>query len=87
MADEGWADFKGLTLTSPNKRAGPGGNSSKQYFGPSSSNKQTIWPKPGPRGQNSSMLFFARPKAQRVGALIVAEINTQKICFFNYTGI
>ena len=28
-ANEGWADFKGLTLTSPNKLVRPGGNSSK----------------------------------------------------------
>jgi hypothetical protein len=28
-ADEGWADFKGHTLTNPNKLARLGGNSSK----------------------------------------------------------
>jgi len=82
MADEGWVDFKGLTLTSPNKRAGPGGNSSKQYFGPSSSNKQTIWPKPGPRGQNSSMLFFARPKAQKGGCTHCGGNKHTKDMFF-----
>jgi len=63
MTNEGWNDFNGLTLTSLNRRAEPGGNSSKPFFGPSSSNKQTLRPRPGPHGLNSSRPIFSRLKA------------------------
>jgi hypothetical protein len=40
-----------------------------------------------PVGRTLACYFLLDRKPKRVGALIVAEINTQKICFFNYTGI
>ena len=51
-------------LISPNKQVGHSDNSSKPSFDPSSSNKQTPRPKPGPHGLNSSRQIFLKPKAQ-----------------------
>jgi hypothetical protein len=66
-ANEGWADFKGLTLTSPNKLVRPGGNSSKKFFGPSLCNKQAIRPRLGLHGLNFWRPSFAKSKAQEGG--------------------
>jgi len=61
--NEGWNDFNSLTLTSPDRQARPGCNSSKPFFGLSSSKKQTLRPRSGPHGLNSSKPFFSRPRA------------------------
>ncbi|KAB5521352.1 hypothetical protein DKX38_025671 [Salix brachista] len=72
--EEGWAGFKGLTLTSPHKQAG---NTSRNYPGPTASR-----PKLGPHGQNSSRPGFVRPKNHEGGCTHCGgNKHTKDTCF------
>jgi hypothetical protein len=80
--NEGWNDFNGLTLTSLNSRAGPGGNLSNPFFLSSSFNKQTLQPRLGPHELNYSRQIFSRPKAQKSGCTHYDENkHTKDMCF------